>query len=209
MFPIFVVIDAFRAATTATAVLARRPRLYLYTHSCAVAARLAASAEDPLLIGRPEPGSTFRYHLPNSPSRVSEHQIADRVVIHRTSAGAIGVLQSPPGAEVLLAGFVNAEATAERLRDRPHVLLPMGHEATTPSLEDELCARLIAARVVGSDLDLGPHLADLRAGPGRYFFEADPRFYPPADFELCLAVDTVHFSVRVHRRGDHSLLQRA
>ena len=110
--PIHIVVDVFRAATTACHILSRRPADYFYTDSCAVVASLAEAHEHAVLVGRPETGSQQVYDIPNSPTRVADVEIEGRVLVHRTSAGAKGVLEAPRGACVLLSGFINATATA-------------------------------------------------------------------------------------------------
>jgi 2-phosphosulfolactate phosphatase len=203
------IIDTFRAATTACHVLAGGPRDYFLVADSAAAARLASTFPYPLLIGKPEIGATLAYHLPNSPSRVAALDLAGRTVIHRTTAGAGGVLAADAAADVLLAGFVNVGSTARMVLGRPVRVLPMGHEGVTPTLEDDLTAACIEARMRGEPFDLAPHLDGLREGPGRYFFEEDQAQYPGADFDLCLAIDSFDFAIRSERFGDYARLSRA
>ena len=87
-----VVIDAFRAVATAAYILHQRHREYLLTSTSASARRLAAADSDALLVGKPEIGAWVAYNIPNSPTRVVETRIAGRHVVHRTEAGARGVL---------------------------------------------------------------------------------------------------------------------
>lgn len=201
-----VVIDAFRAFATAAYILHQRPREYLLTSTSASAGRLADADSDALLVGKPEIGARATYHIPNSPTRVVETRIAGRRVVHRTEAGARGILAST--GIVLVAGFVNARATAAWLRRRPaHVRLwPMGHEAASPTLEDDLCAACIESLLMGRTFDLTPHREALRDGPGRYFFGKDQWQYPREDFERCLELDRFGFAIQAEVRGDHARL---
>jgi hypothetical protein len=117
-----VVIDAFRAFATAAYILHQRPGEYLLTSTSASAGRLAAADPDVLLVGKPEIGARVAYDIPNSPTRVVETRISGRRVVHRTEAGARGVLATD--GIVLVAAFVNARATAAWLRrTRAHVRL--------------------------------------------------------------------------------------
>lgn len=203
-----VVIDAFRAATTACHVLRRWPQRYLLVADSGVAARLASQWPDSLLIGKPEIGATFTYDVPNSPTRVGQVDIEGRTVIHRTSAGAVGILRGGAIDAVFLAGFINAKATSRAISGTSPRLVPMGHEGTTPSLEDNLAARCIAAHLGGPTFTLEEHLAELRAGPGRYFFGEDQAQYPASDFELCVAIDAFDFAIRADLQGDYARLRR-
>lgn len=202
-----VVIDAFRAFTTAAYILHQRPRDYLLTNTSASAGRLAAGDPDALLVGKPEIGARIAYDIPNSPTRVGETRIADRRVVHRTEAGARGVLAAK--GIVLVAAFVNARATAAWLRrTHAHVRLwPMGHEAASPSLEDDLCAACIESMLIGRPFDLSPYWKTLRDGPGRYFFGEDHWQYPREDFERCLELDRFDFAIQAEVRGDYARLR--
>lgn len=203
-----VVIDAFRAAATACHILARRPLSYFLVTDSSVAARLAACSTRPLLIGKPEIGAALVYDLPNSPSRVGQVEVEGCTVIHRTSAGATGVLRGGVVGPVFLAGFVNASATARAIAGTSPTLMPMGHEGVNPTLEDDLAADCIATRLAGGLFDLAAHLPALRAGPGRYFFGEDQLQYPRGDFDLCVALDAFDFPIRAERAGDYASLSR-
>ena len=206
-----VVIDAFRAFATACYVLDRQPADYLVTTSSAVAARLAREAASPLLVGKPEIGADFTYEIPNSPTRTLEVTVAGRTVIHRTQAGATGVVYAAKTDLVLAASLVNAAATARylrRLRDYTITLMPMGHEAVSPTLEDDLCRTAIASHLQSDPFDLTLSVAALRDGPGRYFFGDDQWQYPREDFERCIACDRFDFAIRAERHGDYARLVR-
>jgi 2-phosphosulfolactate phosphatase len=201
-----VVIDAFRAFTTAAYILHQRPREYLLTTTSASARRLATADPDALLVGKPEIGASVIYDIPNSPTRVVETRVADRRVVHRTEAGARGVLAT--NGIVLVAALVNAGATAAWLRQmRAHVRLwPMGHQAASPTLEDDLCAACIESLMIGRTFDLSPYRKALRDGPGRYFFGEDQWQYPREDFERCLELDRFDFAIQAEVRGDYARL---
>lgn len=205
-----VVIDAFRAFATAAFILDREPADYILTTSSQVARQLADGASDVLLVGKPEIGADLGYDIPNSPARSMDVRVAGRTVIHRTEAGARGVLRAPRGDIVLVAGFINAGATARQVNalGATATLCPMGHEAKTPTLEDDLCAALIQARIDGRTFDLTPHLGALRDGPGCYFFGKNQTEYPRLDFDLCTQTDRFAFAMRAHLFDDHARLVR-
>jgi 2-phosphosulfolactate phosphatase len=205
-----VIIDVFRACTAACYAATQSPLRYLLVGDSVRAARLAASTERPFLVGKPEPGAVLRYDVPNSPTRIVAHDLAARTVIHRTAAGARGVLAGG-AAEVVCAGLVNAGAVSRYVRARrPRrvTLVAMGHEGRTPSAEDGLCAELITAHLLERRLDLAPRLEALRDGPGRYFFGENQDDYPRADFARCTEVDRFSFVLRAERHRTHAELVR-
>ena len=202
---VVVIIDVFRAFTTACHVLAQRPRDYLLVRDDATATRLARATRPALLIGKPAIGSTTQYTIPNSPERASALSIEGQTVIHRTGAGARGVLDAINADVILAAGFANLGATVRLLRqsESPITLVCMGHEGDVPALEDELCAAAIEAGLGGRFFELVPHLAALRAGTGAYFFTAQQGEYPEADFAHCTAIDAFGFALRADRLGNN------
>lgn len=208
---VVVVIDVFRAFTTACYVLADKPASYrLATKSDAIS-QLASPFSDPFLIGKAEKGAILAYNIPNSPTRVKERQIAGRHVLHRTEGGANGVLMAKDTDIILAAGLVNADATARYIRKllNPKVtLLPMGHEGTTPSLEDGICAQYIQAKLQGRTIDLVQHHAALKEGSGKYFFSADQWQYPQEDFNRCLEIDHFSFSIKAEVKEGYAILTR-
>ncbi len=206
-----VIIDVFRAFTTACHVAEQAPAAQLLVSRCDVAARLAAEASRPFLIGKPEKGSTLAYDCPNSPTIVASHPLAGRTVIHRSAAGAAGILRATAATEVLAAAFVNADAVARYLLARSPALVTlvcMGHEGTASSPEDELCARYLLARLRGRRFEVKPRLPPLRDGPGRYFFAGEHDEYPQTDFARCTETNRFGFVLRADVHGDHARVAR-
>lgn len=206
-----IIIDAFRAFATASYVLERHPAIYMLATKSAVISRLALNLTNPLIIGKPEKGTDLIYDIPNSPTRVQGVSVSGRNVLHRTEAGAKGVLLAQDADIVLAAGFVNADATAQYIRTLPKPkvrIVPMGHEATTPSLEDHVCALYIEALINGEKIRLAPFLPALRKGPGRYFFSEDQWQYPREDFERCLETGRFNFTIQAVVRDDYAILTR-
>lgn len=206
-----VVIDVFRAFTTASYVLEWYPASYMLTTQSAVIARLASEFQAPLLIGKPEVGAILNYHIPNSPTRVKEVKVTGQHVLHRTEGGARGVLDAKGAGLILVAGLANADATIHYIKKliKPEVkIVPMGHEATTPSLEDDICAQYIKARLEGQTINLEQYYTPLREGPGSYFFSDDQWQYPSQDFERCLELGRFNFAIKAEVQGDYAILTR-
>jgi 2-phosphosulfolactate phosphatase len=206
-----VIIDAFRAFATACYVLDRGPDEYFLATSSETVARLARQAANPLLIGKPELGADLVYAIPNSPTRALEVSIVGRTVIHRTQAGAKGVVEAAGVEIVLAAALVNTSATARTLRGiapSALTLAPMGHEGVTPTLEDDLCGVAITSHLEGEHFDLAQFVPALREGSGRYFFGDDQWQYPREDFERCTARDRFDFAIRAERVDDYARLVR-
>jgi 2-phosphosulfolactate phosphatase len=208
-----VVIDVFRAFTTAAYVLDKRPASYMLAVKQSVISNLAKKHINPLVIGKPEKGMEGdMYTIPNSPTRVLEVKVLDRDVIHRTEAGAKGVLQACEADMILAASFVNAAATAKyikTLKDPQVTIMPMGHEGVTPSLEDTVCAEYIQAVTSGKKMNLAPYIPQFKEGPGKYFFSKDQWQYPSEDFDRCLEVDRFDFAIQaILVKDTYAILKR-
>lgn len=207
---VVVIIDAFRAFTTACYILNQNPHIYFLTDKCNIVEQLKNLEHDSVLIGKPEIGSSIRYTIPNSPTRVLELNLRDRIVIHRTAAGGTGVNRYKDADFVFAASFVNAKATADavvQINPSELDIIPLGHEGISPTLEDDLCASYIRALVEGKFFDLDPYIEKLKRGSGRYFFGADQNQYPQEDFDQCLALNTFDSPIFVENRGNFAILR--
>ena len=208
---VVIVIDAFRAFSTASYVLARYPATYIITPKSEVISRLLVNYIDPLIIGKPEKGVDLAYDIPNSPTRVQEVKITNRNIFHRTEAGAKGILFARDADIILATGFVNADATVKYIKEliNPRItILPMGHEAITPSIEDDVCSLYIESLIKNERLNLASFLPEIRKGSGKYFFSEDQLQYPSADFERCLEIRRFNFAIRAIVQDDYAILSR-
>ncbi|WP_425364564.1 2-phosphosulfolactate phosphatase [Candidatus Tisiphia endosymbiont of Mystacides longicornis] len=208
---VIVVIDVFRAFTTAAYVLDHNPVTYILASDSAVVSRLISNFNNPVLIGKSEKGANLIYDVPNSPTRVQDITIVGKNVLHRTAAGASGILLAKEANIVLAAGFINASATAEYIKTLPNteiIIIPMGHEGNTPSLEDNICAEYIKALIHGKKLELIKFLPILQEGSGKYFFSQDQWQYPKEDFFRCLEVDRFNFIIKATIMNDYAILTR-
>jgi 2-phosphosulfolactate phosphatase len=203
-----VMIDVFRACSTACAIVASRPAEYLLVGDDVEARRLRSVHPSALLVGKAEPGAGVCYHLPNSPTHVLQASLTDRVVVHRTMAGVRGVLAARRANETLCASFPNVTATARYiLGRRPDLvsLVALGHRGTVPSSEDAACSRYLRA-LLEDGTPVAPDRVLLRATSGREFFSG-LREYPIADFDFCLEIDSFNFALCARRRGGHAVIE--
>lgn len=205
-----VIIDAFRAFATACSILDQQPLTYFLTDQCQVVHSLKKDLTNSILVGKPEIGSSVCYHIPNSPTRAREMNLAHLPIIHRTAAGGLGARSYPKADVVLATSFVNAKATAETIaKIKPAVLqiIPLGHEGKTATLEDDLCSLYLKSLLAGKPFDITPFIQELKEGPGNIFFGEDQEQYPEKDFDQCIAIDSFPFAIFVENRGDFAILR--
>lgn len=200
-----VIIDVFRAFTTACHAAAAGARPILPADSPESARALARAHPDAITAGerygRPLPGFDFG----NSPAHLEAARIrlAGRAFVQATHAGTRGLLAATGAEEVLAASLVNASATAKYLatiRSEIVTLVPMGWTGEEPAEEDDLCAAYIAGLLRGEHPDSNGFAEVLRtATAAAKFFDPDQPWAPEEDFHLCLRVNRFPFALRLDR----------
>jgi 2-phosphosulfolactate phosphatase len=210
-----VVIDVFRAFTTAAVALSRGAEAIVMVDDLDHAVRLRDQGVGRYCMGERGGVKPEGFDFGNSPCEIAAAELTDAVLIQTTSHGTRGIAAAAAaGAERIYAGaFVTAEATVKALRAGPpeaHVTLAaMGYRDRIRSDEDELCALYLRARLEGREPDKGALVAALQSllgEPG----ETERLFadLTAADIEACLTLDRFPFAVRVTEQ-DGLLVARA
>ncbi len=150
---ITVVIDVIRAFTTAHYAFAGGARCI---HLVATAPEaLAMKQADPtlLLAGEVNALPIDGFDFGNSPWEIQHADVRDRELVQRTTNGVIATLRARDSAAVLVAGLINAEATASYLLAHapPRVVLVASHPTGD---EDVACAEYIAGLLGGPGIGL-------------------------------------------------------
>lgn len=202
---IAVVIDVFRAFTTACYCMAAGAKTLYAVGSSERALRFRDSHPSAVLLGerfgKPLPGFDFG----NSPSVVAKQVFTAKTLVHTTHAGTQGLVNATEAEQVLTGAFVNARATADYiLREHPEqvTLVRMGLNAATPSDEDWLYADYLAALLRGEPVDEKKIEQHLRESPfsARFFDPLQP-WNPAEDFDCCLQFNRFNFVLRAHAVG--------
>ena len=196
-----VIVDVFRAFTTAAFCVAAGARdiVLVGDHEQA----LAMKREDPSLFLSGEIGgqNIEGFDAGNSPSVIERLDLTGRRVVQRTSAGTQGVAAAVSASEILLGSLVIAGATVRYLRTRAAAaeadvtVVAMGNNGTTPSEEDEACARYLAECLAGRDIDMRKVIARLWENEDPEW----PEWFPRRDAELALQLDRFDFALPVTR----------
>ena len=192
------IVDVFRAFTTAAFAIAAGAREVVLVNDHEQA--LAMKRADPTLFltgeigGRPIAG----FDVGNSPSAIEHMDLGGRRVIQRTSSGTQGVVAATGAQAIVLGSFVIADATVRYLRERADevTIVAMGQNAKEDADEDLLCARYLAAALLGEPL---PSTRVTLLGDDPAVGWAD--WFPRRDAELALDVDRFSFALPVHREN--------
>jgi 2-phosphosulfolactate phosphatase len=209
---IAVIIDVFRAFSVEVYAFARGAAASIPVAEIDSAFDLKKKHPAALLIGerhaKPLPG----FDCGNSPTELERFDVHRRLLIHTTHSGTQGLTNALHADEVLTGALVNCAAIATYIRKMAPAqvtLVRMGHEARERCEEDDLCAELLESRLRGRDYDLGSVRQRLRnAGSAQKFFDPSCTWAPERDFDLCTAIDSHGFVLRLDRGAAPAVLRR-
>lgn len=206
---IVVIIDVFRAFSTACYCFMQGAERLLPAGAVEEALALKARHPEALLVGERHGRKLEGFDFGNSPSEMLAADIRGRTLIHSTHAGTQGLVNAERAEEVLTGSLVNAQATADYiLARRPAVvtLVRMGLEATQVSDEDALCAMYLAGLLKGHRHHPQVLTGLLTDSPfaERFFDPARPDS-PEEDFHLCLRFDEFRQAIRADWNAEGEL----
>ena len=201
-----VIIDVFRAFTTAAVALSRGAQRIVMVDSLDNALALRSSGVGDYCIGERDSTKPPGFDFGNSPAELERAEVAGKTLIQTTSNGTAGI-NAAHGADRIYAGaFVTAEATVRAiLRQAPTVvtLVAIGRSnGTIRADEDELCALYLRARLEGRRPDVAAVrvlLATMPPPPNPKLVAAGT--YDPKDREIAAQVDAMEFAIAVRREA--------
>jgi 2-phosphosulfolactate phosphatase len=196
-----VVIDVFRAFTTAAYVMANGAEKILPVGRVEEALELRRQNPGWLVMGEVHGHKVPGFDYGNSPDEVNQVDFTGKTVIQRTSSGVQGILAASGAEEVLLGSFVLAEATVDYIRRKnPGVvsIVAMGWEGEHEAIEDELCAEYLESRLRSARPDFPEMVRRIRADPqGAKFFDPKQKSFREGDFYAAMSLDKFPFALRV------------
>jgi 2-phosphosulfolactate phosphatase len=207
-----VIVDVFRAFTTAAVALARGAERIVLVAEPAEARRLRDRGIGDLCIGEVDGKRPEGFDFGNSPYEMMQADVQDKVMIQSTCAGTVGATAAAHADAVYGASFVVAEATARVIRneDPPQVtIVAMGWNAKVRTDEDEQCALYLRNRLEGRQ----PEVEALRklvlaSGEVAKFRDPQQPHFHPQDLEIALEVNKYDFAVRISREDDFLVARR-
>ncbi|HEY9086706.1 MAG TPA: 2-phosphosulfolactate phosphatase [Anaerolineaceae bacterium] len=158
--------------------------------------------------GEPPPG----FDLGNSPSQMAERDLTGRRLVHRSSAGTQGVVNSASARITLVASFAVARATAQYLQSlapRQVDFVITGSFQQYVGEDDLACADYIAALFQGEDPPPQIYLDRMYASrAGQMFLDKGARHLWRRDLQYCVMVNHFPFAMRVDRRDGVCVVRR-
>lgn len=208
---ITVIIDVFRAFTTAAVAFAKGATKIIMVRDVEEALRLRSAGVGELCMGEVGGVAPPGFDLGNSPFEVSKADLEGRTIIQRTSAGTQGIVAARQATRLYAGSLLTASATARAiLRQAPAdvSLVAMGLDGVKRSDEDELCAIHLRNLLQGRPGSLSGTRDVILAGPQIPAFHdpAKPHLHP-ADLDIALEIDRYDFAVLITRE-DGRLIAR-
>lgn len=209
---VVVIIDVFRAFTTAAVALAKGATKIIMVRDIEEALALRAAGVGDICMGEVGGRAPPGFDLGNSPFEASQAELEGRTIIQRTSAGTQGIVAAKQTATRLYAGsLLTATATARAILGQTPAevtLVAMGLDGARRSDEDELCAIHLRNLLQGRPGSLSGTRDVILAGPQIPAFHdlAKPHLHP-ADLDIALDIDRYDFAVLISRE-DRRLVAR-
>ena len=200
-----VIIDVFRAFTTATVVLARGATKVIVVSDVEEALALRSAGVGDLCMGEVRGRAPPDFDLGNSPFEASQTHVDGLTIIQRTSAGTQGIVSARRATQLHAGALVMAKATVRAIREhslRHATQVAMGNDGVTRADEDELCAihlhnllegRSSNASAIREVILAGPRIAD--------FHDPSKAHLHPEDLEIALDIDRYDFANRISQEA--------
>jgi 2-phosphosulfolactate phosphatase len=195
-----VIIDVFRAFSTACYVVLNGAREIIPVGDVDLAYELKEGNPDYILMGERKGKILPGFDHGNSPTEIQHINFSGKTVIQTTSAGTQGFANATEADELISGSFVNAEAIVAYIRKKsPEFvsLVCMGTWAVRPADEDALCAEYIAGRLQNKTFERNDIRAQLKKSkPARIFFDPATDWAPETDFDFCLDIGLCDFVLK-------------
>ena len=206
-----VIVDVFRAFTTAAVALARGAAKIIMVAQPPEALQLRDQGLGDLCVGEVDGIRPAGFDFGNSPHEMAQATVAGKTIIQSTRAGTVGVTAAIAADTVYAASLVVAKATARAIiNDNPPrvTIVAMGHQARVRTDEDELCALYLRNLLQGRDPDPSALRQLIEAGDQvrKFHDPAQPHFHPE---DVAWALDANHFDFAIRiAREDNVLVAR-
>lgn len=200
-----VIIDVFRAFTTAAMAFARGADKIVMVGAVEEALALRSQGVGQICMGEVGGLAPPGFDFGNSPHELRDAELAGKTVLQRTSAGTQGIAAAQraanDGGRLYAGALVTASATARAVQlGQPKLvsLVAMGNRTIARTDEDELCAMHLRNLLEGRKGDAQAVRRVILAGGEAPTF-GDPRgpHRHKEDLDIALDIDRFDFAIRV------------
>tara|TARA_B100001013_G_C24597113_1_gene437252 strand:- start:577 stop:1266 length:690 start_codon:yes stop_codon:yes gene_type:complete len=207
-----VVIDVFRAFTTAAVAFSQGAKRVVMVAEVEDALRLKNEDKGELCIGEVDGIKPDEFDFGNSPFEISSVDFSGKSVIQSTRAGTVGINEVRVSNKIYACSLVTAAATAKAiLADKPDsiTIVAMGLNGLERTDEDEICALYLRNLIRGKTPDINSIKSLILTSADAQRFD-DPFLsqYDPRDREIALQIDSMSFAITVALEGDLMVAKR-
>ena len=200
-----IVIDVFRAFTTAAVAFSRGAGKIILVAEVAEALELKSRGVGEICIGEVAGIRPEGFDLGNSPYDMSKADVDGKALIQSTRAGTVGMTAVTKADQIYAGSFAIAAATVEAIKHRdPDVvtIVAMGSEGKVRTDEDEQCALFLRNLLQGREPDHDSVRNLVLAGyeSQKYDDPSQPHFRPE-DKDLALRINAFTFAIKVNRES--------
>lgn len=195
-----VVIDVFRAFTTACFIMNNSARTIYPVGEVETAFKLKNEIPNSILVGERNEVIIPGFDYGNSPANIEHVDFKDKTIVHTTSAGTQGIVNAHNAEEIITASFVNVYAVVNYIKEKnPDIvsIVCMGKSGISPTEEDTWCAEYIRALLLDKPYDIETKLTKLRYLEGKRFFVPENQEQcPERDFYLSTQLGIFNFVLK-------------
>ncbi len=202
---VVVIVDVFRAYTTAAVALARGAEKIILVAEVDEALALRERGAGELCAGEVGGMRPDGFDFGNSPSELAAADVAGKTLIQSTRAGTVG-MAAARNADALFGGsFAVASATVRAIRAmNPDLvtIVAMGAEGAERADEDEQCALFMRNLLTGARPDHESVRNLVLAGrEARKYGNPLTPHWPISDRDMALRIDSHDFAIAVSREN--------
>ncbi len=197
------IVDVFRAFTTASLALDRGVSKIFFVSEPDDALALRERGVADFCVGEVDGIPPDGFDFGNSPYELARADIAGKVMVQSTRAGAVGVNAARYADALYGVALTNAKATVDAiLASKPETvtIVAMGLRGLTRTDEDELCAMYLRNMLEGREPSAGAVSQLIRASKEAVkFMDPQQPYFHPEDVEYALRVNTIDRVLRIHK----------
>lgn len=201
-----VVIDVFRAFTTACFIIANGADKIIPVGDIGEAYELKRKHPEYILMGERQGVIQSGFDYGNSPLQILNKDFNNKTIILTTSAGTQGIANIAQYDEILTGAFVNIDAIIKHIQNsgtKKISLLCTGSINEHIQDEDALCANYIKNELLALPNDFNKikeHL--INEGFAKHFFDPKILSHPKEDFDLCMSLNRFDFILKAEKSED-------
>lgn len=201
---IAIIIDVFRAFTVEPIIIKNGAKKLIVIADKEIAYNLKKENSNYILIGERNGIKLPKFDYGNSPSQIEKVDFTNKVVVHTTSCGTQGIVNSINAKEIITGSLVNISAIVKYIKNRGYddiSIVTLAKPGVDPFEEDKLCAEYIKEKLENKSTDeFKSRILNLKYTSGAKFFDDKlQEIYPKKDFYLCIDIDKYDFVLKAKK----------